>query len=197
MEKEKKMNEETLPAIFENLPAVPDDVLYQMARIAEQQTIWVKPKPGGFMVDDSLVPAIEGRVYDIKPYWCRWTDGEPEKLAMVDGEEPPEGFEARCDIGLATSNGLNIGISLAPSSFLRHWAPYCKYLTDQGLNPSEVVTRLTTKEAHSSYGVFTVVIPKLMDEPQRVRPEVVQDETEQYPPPPPPEAEVDDDDIPF
>ncbi|MBC8177228.1 MAG: hypothetical protein H8E19_07460 [Deltaproteobacteria bacterium] len=140
-----------------NLPKIPDEVLEKITDEAEDVCLWAKPQPGGFLVGDDTHPVISGIISNVDPYHVKWVDNLPDKLHVPPGQDPPADYEPRCDIRVLTPEGIEIGVSLAKSSYLYSFAPYVKGLRGMGLQPTDVVTRLTCKEVNGQYGTFTTV----------------------------------------
>lgn len=136
------------------LPEIPKDTVDQVCKDAEEVVLWAKPTPGGFMVNDQLIPEIVGIITGIDAYWVRWTDNMPDKLHS---EEAPEDYEKRCDVIVTNHNGQRLGISLAQSSYKFQFAPYVKALEGMQLSPGDVISKFKCKEVTGKYGTFVIV----------------------------------------
>lgn len=139
------------------IPRIDMEILDRLIHEAESNAIWVKPKTGGFAVDERIQPELIGVIMKIDPYFVKWQNGEPDKFRELVEGEAPEDYEPRCDIFLLTPKMMQYGISLARSSFHFSLCPYIKALRTRGYEPTQVVSRLWTKDVTNKKGTFTVV----------------------------------------
>ena len=139
------------------VPKIAGDVLDTIMEEAEDYRIYAKTQPGGFLLNDETHPVIAGVITGIDPYYVKWVDNVPDKLHVPAGQDPPEDYEPRCDVHVLTPEGIEIGISLAKSSYRYHFAPYIKGLRGMGFQPTDVVTKFTCKEVAGQFGTFVVV----------------------------------------
>jgi len=157
MEESQTYNETGVTVFEGQIPAIADDVLDRIEDMAEDVTLWVKPTAQGFAMGEEISKELIGVITKVNSYFVKWTDGQPDKLFDVPNNDPPVGYEPRADVKVLTNEGLELGISLAKSSFLYGLAPYLKALRQMGLQPTQALTRFYCKEAKGKHGVFTVV----------------------------------------
>jgi len=151
------VNETAVQVYPGQIPEISNDVLDKIEGMAEDVTLWVKATAQGFVMGEEILREIIGVITNVNSYFVKWTDGQPDKLFDVPNNDPPEGYEPRADVKVLTGEGLELGISLAKSSFLYGLAPYLKALRQMGLQPTQALTRFYCKEAIGKHGVFTVV----------------------------------------
>jgi len=143
--------------VYGKIPKIEDEIVNEVVKVAEDTCLWVKPVTGGFALNEEVFPEIIGVLLKIDPYWVKWENNEPDKLRNINETDVPEDYEPRCDIVILSSDGAQIGVSLAKSSYRYGFAPYVKNLKTRGFEPTEVVTRFWTRDVKNQYGVFTVV----------------------------------------
>jgi len=151
------VNETAVQTYPGQIPVIPDDELAKAEGMAEDVTLWVKPTAQGFAMGEEVSRELIGVITNVNSYFVKWTDGLPDKLFDVPNNDPPVGYEPRADVKVLTNEGLELGISLAKSSFLYGLAPYLKAFRQMGLQPTQALTRFYCKEAKGKHGVFTVV----------------------------------------
>lgn len=149
-----------LPAPASVTIAIPEETVKAVAAMADDQPLWMKVTQFGLSYGEKVVPEIRGRIIQIEPCIIKFEGiGKPpiKKPHVADDKDIPEGFERRCDIKIDIGNEQIIGISLSKTSFRWGLAPYIKYLINQGLKPSDVITVLRTRAVTNQYGQFAVV----------------------------------------
>jgi len=114
--------------------------------ISDDDILWLKVGEAGFLAGDSHFSSeLAGIIFDVKPYFIKWTIGEkPDKAPFTSMDDQPEGYELRCDIKLSLSDGELVGLSMAPSS-ARNFSRYMKRLKSLRLPVGEVITIMTTR----------------------------------------------------
>ena len=158
---------------------VTPEVVDAIISISDADVLWLKISEGGFLNGDVfMAPELTGVIFDIKPYWIRWSTTEaPEKIPFRKLEDQPEGFELRTDLKVSLRHGELIGLSLAPSS-ARNFSRYLRRLQGLRLLVSEVVTimrpRSVTNKMKQKFCIldFEVVTPtagSYRQEPERVQ----------------------------
>jgi hypothetical protein len=138
--------------------SIPDEKIEEILQTGgDSDILWVKFNPSGFVLNDRTLPELQGVILDIHPHLIRFEGKTPEKLPnTIRDEDIPEGFERRCDIKMQLHE-CKIGLSLPKTSFFQ-LKPYVRYLTNKGLRPEEVVTRMHTQSRSNQYGTFSVIV---------------------------------------
>ena len=77
---------------------IEDQILGTLVDLSDEDVTWLKLSRGGFIYEDKTLPEISGQIFSIYPYIVRWQDKKPEKRPLAVDQEPPEGFNRRCDI---------------------------------------------------------------------------------------------------
>jgi hypothetical protein len=139
------------------IPGIANAVLDSIEAMSEDSVMWVKPTAQGFMLGEETYESIDGVITDIDFYYCRWSNNQIDKIHDVLPGNEPEGYSPRADVLVFTSDGEEVGISLATSSFKFSLAPYLKNLKRMGLAPTQAVTKFTTKEVKGRMGTYVTV----------------------------------------
>jgi hypothetical protein len=161
MKGERRMENHLAPLSGQELIeiVIPEEKINLMAHLADENAKWLKIVDGGFLVDgEKVVPELQGVLIDYTPYFVRWVDKKPTKIAFeVEGQEPPEGYELRCDLRIDIA-GTIIGLSLAKTSTKAYFSKYVKFLKNSGLQSHQVITRVRSKTVSSSHGKYNVAV---------------------------------------
>lgn len=140
---------------------IDDNVIQEIIKLSDDiVSNWAKPTKGGFLIGDTIVPEITGRIVDVRAYWVKWNNKVPDKIPLIPGSERPEGYEVRVDVIVLIDNML-VGVSLSRSSATYQLSPYLRHLSHSGLRVNEVFTKLQARQTANNFGEFTVVTFKI------------------------------------
>jgi hypothetical protein len=156
-----------LPTIYgEKLPEIPEETLDKLLKTAEQNTILASvKKDGGFEVKTSWFESLTGVICEIDDYLVKWENKQPHKLPYIPDElDWPVDYRPGADVTVFTSERVKIKFSLSKTSFQYELCDYVKFLDTQGLKPTDVVTKFTTRQVDGVFGTYTVVVPELVDQ---------------------------------
>ena len=136
---------------------IPQEKIDLIARLGDENAMWVKIVDGGFLVNgEKVVPELRGVIVSVNPYLVRWTDKRPEKIPF-NGQDTPEGYDLRCDLKI-NIDGTVVGLSLPKTSTKSQLGPYMKFLKNANLLPNRVVTRVRSKSVSSPHGKFNLAV---------------------------------------
>jgi hypothetical protein len=163
---EKAEGEDLIPEL-DTMPRIRDEDVDSVIALFDS-CLWARLTDTGFWfpTQDRAVTELVGRIIGMTPYLINFECGErpPPRLPHVEADHDiPEGYIRRVDLKIDVGSTI-VGISLPTSSARYHLAPYLIFLRGRGLQPHEVVTRITSKKVSNPSSTFNVAIFELADD---------------------------------
>ena len=157
-----------------------DETLNNLNTLSDDLATWAKLIEGGyrFVALDKIVPELVGVIRGIHLYFAKFENGKPIKKPFIRNEAIPEGFELRSDVKIEVE-GQIVGISLSPSSTKFQLSKYTTWLSNQGMRPEWVVTKMQSRQASNDIGTWPVAVfemvgmvggPQTSEQPKSERP---------------------------
>lgn len=145
--------------------------LDQVISDAEEIVLYAKPlETEEFQVGEAIEKFLIGTVTGIDRYGGKWEDGDLKKIRNIAEKDLPEDYELRGDVRIISLDYRNIVISLPPSSYKYHFAPFLKQRKAQGIKIDNAVLIFTVKLVRSKKGKnFPVVITKMYNPGEPVK----------------------------
>lgn len=122
--------------------SVSNDTINELQEIAQNRVTIAKVVDGGFEIDKNFFSNLKGRIVNIHLHLIKFNDeNEPTILPnTTDDNQIPEGFSRRANVDLQVGSQV---VRLRCPPYTTNWmlSRYVTALKDEGLNPSEVITK--------------------------------------------------------
>ena len=138
---------------------VSDEAVDDLNDMADERPSFIKMIDNGLEIDGKKFNRVRAILHDAKLYFIKFHGaGLPvERKPYVKGySNIPEGFERRCDVQ-ARVNDVDYILSLPPTSTTQ-LAKYNKFLSNENLKLTDMVTELSVTKKTGSNGTYNCIV---------------------------------------
>ncbi len=135
--------------------------ILEWGRDSEINDIKVLPDGGFRTPSGRTVDNFNGQLVSVDPYLTRFVDGKlvDRQPNVRDDKDIPTGYERRVDlIFLCDNQHWRIRLSKGSIRYLKN---YFRQLSEQGLNPGDVITQFGTETKSGQFGSYSLVMMTL------------------------------------